>query len=324
VAPLGKFVELTFEQFELQGPVRSDMRSPQQKRCGDAVSIVDGSNRTVDALVGQYCGSEIPPVIRSSSQNLTVFFTTGPLGTYPGFTARYRFVDVGSAAPLRCAGNTTYDSVEGEVSLMSGLGAAACSWNIIPPTSSNQFVRIEFLTHSLTPSQPECSVDAFIAVYQGTTLLQRSCDEFLPPAITSTSAGAALTVSFSSEVASLKYFHFKWTFMNSMLPPASACSSNAVITAAANGTGVIADGTPYGVAYNRNMLCRWTITAPVGYLVRLDYEYFSLESNSRCASDNVTVFSGDGTLLQTACGTTLPARILSTTNMLVVVFSSGR
>lgn len=97
-----------------------------------------------------------------------------------------------------------------------------------------------------------------------------------------------------------------------------------MITAAANETGVIADGTPYGIAYNRNMLCKWTITAPVGHLIRLDYEYFLLEPEIRCAFDNVTVFSGDGTLLlQTACGTTLPARVLSTTNVLVVVFASG-
>jgi len=319
-APPNKFVELTFEKFELQNPSQYDLYSSQKQCTSDVISIIDGSpTSNFSSLMGQYCGTTLPPVTVSSGQNLTIIFEADASVERLGFTVRYRFVDTGSTPPIRCTRNSTFNQT-GEANVVSGLDDLACSWTIIPP--ADKFVRIEFLTHSLTPYQPDCPKDE-INIYQASTLLLKSCDQYLPPIITTPLNGTSVTVSFSTTVRTLEYFHFVWTFVDVPIPAPTLCSGTKMITAGVNESGTITDGTVYGIPYNANMLCKWNITAPAGYMLHLDYDYFSLEPAIGCIYDNITVFSGDGVLMQTACGLTVPIHVQSISNSLLVVFYSG-
>ena len=60
-----------------------------------------------------------------------------------------------------------------------------------------------------------------------------------------------------------------------------------------------------------------------GLIISLQFTAFNIESDSTCRYDHLTITDGDGTtLMEKSCGTTIPADIRSTSNIVKLVFST--
>ncbi|XP_023212122.1 membrane frizzled-related protein-like [Centruroides sculpturatus] len=76
----GKVIELRFLNFQLDDNFCYE----------DTVFIYDGSNRDYSKLLGRYCGTEIPPIFKSTQNSLTVYFRSYEGANDKGFKAAYR------------------------------------------------------------------------------------------------------------------------------------------------------------------------------------------------------------------------------------------
>ena len=75
--------------------------------------------------------------------------------------------------------------------------------------------------------------------------------------------------------------------------------------------------------YPNNLEKIETIQVEQGLILSLQFTAFDIESHSTCAYDHLTITDGDGTtLMEKSCGTTLPADIRSTSNIVKLVFST--
>lgn len=83
--------------------------------------------------------------------------------------------------------------------------------------------------------------------------------------------------------------------------------------------------------YQHNAKCTWIIVAPVGHVIQLTFSSFHLEISTGCYFDAVTIY--DGYVNETIgsdptkpvgnfCGHNIPSTILSTNNILSIVFRS--
>ena len=68
-----------------------------------------------------------------------------------------------------------------------------------------------------------------------------------------------------------------------------------------------------------------TIQVEKGLIISLQFTAFDIEwCDSTCDYDHLTITDGDGTtLMEKSCGTTIPADIRSTSNIVKLVFSTG-
>ncbi|XP_078577923.1 procollagen C-endopeptidase enhancer 1-like [Branchiostoma floridae x Branchiostoma japonicum] len=80
--------------------------------------------------------------------------------------------------------------------------------------------------------------------------------------------------------------------------------------------------------YDDNMDCIWTISAPAGYFIEVEFTAFDLESGgSSCSYDYVAVYDGPDTsseLIGKFCGSSIPAPIHSHSDIITVRFVTDR
>ena len=75
--------------------------------------------------------------------------------------------------------------------------------------------------------------------------------------------------------------------------------------------------------YDDNLEQTQAIQVEQGQILSLEFTSFDLEYHSNCTYDHLTIMDGDGkTLMEKSCGTTLPADITSTSNIVKLVFST--
>ncbi|KAJ8930434.1 hypothetical protein NQ314_016760 [Rhamnusium bicolor] len=91
--------------------------------------------------------------------------------------------------------------------------------------------------------------------------------------------------------------------------------------------GNIASPTQPEGYYPPLLKCTWVIIAPPKQIVQLTWMTFNLEQSYECSYDNVQVFDnntelGMGGLIGTYCGFTLPPILLSSSNIMTVVFTT--
>ncbi|XP_077424652.1 LOW QUALITY PROTEIN: ovochymase-2 [Vanacampus margaritifer] len=87
--------------------------------------------------------------------------------------------------------------------------------------------------------------------------------------------------------------------------------------------GVIRNPLPYVDHYDNNELCVWTIHAPPGRSILLQFNHFNLENDSFCHYDRLTVLIGSDRPVGIFCGNVLPDRVLlQKTQSVTLVFSS--
>ena len=85
-------------------------------------------------------------------------------------------------------------------------------------------------------------------------------------------------------------------------------------------TGVVTSPN-YPDAYPNNLEKTETIQVEEGLIISLQFTAFDIESHSTCRYDHLTITDGDGTpLMEKSCGSTIPADIRSTSNIVKLVF----
>ena len=87
-------------------------------------------------------------------------------------------------------------------------------------------------------------------------------------------------------------------------------------------TGIITSPN-YPNDYPDNLEKTETIQVEQGLILSLQFTAFDIESHSTCPYDHLTITDGDGTtLMEKSCGTTIPADIRSTSNVVNLLFST--
>ena len=67
-----------------------------------------------------------------------------------------------------------------------------------------------------------------------------------------------------------------------------------------------------------------TIRVEEGLILSLQFTAFDIQSHYNCRYDHLTIMDGDGTtLMERRCGTSLPAAIRSTSNVVNLLFSTN-
>ena len=76
--------------------------------------------------------------------------------------------------------------------------------------------------------------------------------------------------------------------------------------------------------YTNNLEKTETLQVEEGLILSLQFTAFDIESHSTCGYDHLTITDGDGTtLMEKSCGSSLPADIISTSNIVKLVFSTN-
>ena len=82
------------------------------------------------------------------------------------------------------------------------------------------------------------------------------------------------------------------------------------------------DGT--GV-YKSNLFCQWVVIAPPEHIVQINFIAFEIEEDKECKYDYVQIFNNGSERAESLgrfCGSTIPAVLTSTDNVVTIVFKT--
>ncbi|XP_069771456.1 procollagen C-endopeptidase enhancer 2-like [Narcine bancroftii] len=195
-----------------------------------------------------------------------------------------------------------------------------CSWTI--RVSRGRVVILSF-RHLDLESDPICRYD-HVSVYNGDSpsaeRLGRFCGTIRPGAIISTSNTLFIEMA-SDDDSNGKGFLALYT---AGLPPATEkqfCGGKLV-----KPQGTIKTPNWPEKAYPPGISCTWHIVSRPHEHIELKFEKFSVEKDNYCRYDYVSIFNGssknEGQRVGKFCGDSLPGRIVSSSNELLVQFVS--
>ncbi|XP_040403063.1 cubilin [Cygnus olor] len=263
----GKAVALKFNSFQLE-------ISPSCYK--DYVAVYDGSD-THAPLLGKFCGSELPPNIKSSTNELFLVFNTDFSGLGRGWKASFRE----TLGPQNgCGGYLTYSaySFGSPVSNVSRRYEKNldCVWIITAPV--NKLINLTFTSFVLeAQSAQTCRYD-YVNLYDGdnenANLVGTFCGSTVPAPFLSTSN--SLTVKFVTD-SSVEREGFNATYITVDRP----CGG----TYNATSTSLSAMSPHFPGEYPPFTFCTWVIDAPPQQQVRVVVEAFHLHSSQDCSQN---------------------------------------
>ncbi|KAM9307657.1 cubilin [Gastrophryne carolinensis] len=257
-------IELKFNNFDLEA----------SSRCAyDYVAVYEGSD-IHGPLLGTFCGKVLPPLIRSSSNNLFLVFHTDTTGAAGGWTATFRQ----TLGPLQgCGGYLTNTSGSFSSPDSNNDGkydkGMNCVWTI--GAAVNKEIRLEFSGFSLeAAAYRTCRYD-FVKIFDGSStdssLQGTYCGSAGPAKFTSNSN--FLTVWFVSDgTVELAGFNATYEIMDLL------CGG------IYNATSGITTMTSPDI-YPPFTTCVWTIDSPPREGVKLSIQMFHLQPGLDCAEN---------------------------------------
>ncbi|XP_010219070.1 PREDICTED: cubilin-like, partial [Tinamus guttatus] len=262
----GKVIALKFNSFQLE-------LSPSCYK--DYVAVYDGSDNHA-ALLGKFCGSELPPNIKSSSSNLFLVFKTDFSGAARGWKASFRE----TLGPQHGCGGYLTNSAYSFGSPLSMDGRYAknleCVWIITAP--ENKRIHFTFTSFALEgQSARTCRYD-YVKLYDGdnenANLVGTYCGSMMPAPFLSSSN--FLTVKFITDNSvEREGFNATYTTVDRL------CGG----THNATSTSLTATSPNFPNAYPPFTHCVWIIDAPPQQQVRLVVETFHLHANQDCSQN---------------------------------------
>ncbi|XP_046392545.1 cubilin-like [Ischnura elegans] len=298
----GQVVQLTWRTFSLEDHESCNL---------DYIQIFDNSSVSGGVLMGRYCGSELPPVLRSVENVMTVMFHSDYSISHDGFSAQYTFID-GSTI---CGG--TYFATVGVLQSPGYPNMYSpnkdCTWIIQVPTG--QQIKLNVTEFDLETSSP-CSYDYLELRNGGQTtspLIGKFCGNIINRQITS--MGNQLYIRFVSDSSvNSKGFKITWD--------GTSTGCGGTLTSA---TGSI-QSPNYPHSYGRNAECTWKISVSKGSKISIAFVDLDLEEEHSCRYDYVEIRDGPdvrGKLLGTYCsGHPLP--FVSSSDQLWIKFRSDQ
>ncbi|XP_065571768.1 tolloid-like protein 1 [Artemia franciscana] len=345
IAPAGAIIEVVFTHFFLE----------EGQNCTyDRLEILDYASLTQTNLkiISRHCGSDLPPVFKSTDNVVLLNFTTNEATGFSGFRAHYKAIKTVYGSPSTttdplpettpsfvttnlnsqttlappisgfqtnskgCGGVLTNSSgaIASPLHPQASPSGTSCRWIIKGEPGSG--IILTFQTFSLARSN-SCKYD-YVEVFGNRSLLitgrfGRFCGQTTPPVLTSVDNVMTVVFKADSNIAAEGF-----TAVYSIQNTTYGCGG--ILT---NSSGTIASplhpqASPSGTS------CRWILKGEPGSGIRLTFQTFSLARSNSCNYDYVEVF-GNTSLLITGrfgrfCGQTTPPVLTSVDNVMTVVF----
>ncbi|XP_060075561.1 cubilin-like [Ylistrum balloti] len=273
----------------------------------DGIKIFDGMD-TTDPLIGTYCGTNAPGVVRSTSNVLTVRFYTDGSITDMGFNATYtQETSVCGGAVISTNNPQTITSPSGAQFPPSQ--PVQCRW-IVDAPNSNQRVRFTMTTMNLD-SHANCS-NEFVEFrdsplrYGGRSM--HYCGSTLPSMFESIGQTAQINYKASGTSAG---HGFSLTYQTATCNRTYSDYSGQIHS----------PGWPGN--YPSNIYCEILINGPPNTWITLYFNIFSIESHRSCRFDYLQVRNGStatAPTVATLCGYAIPDPIFGSGNSLWLGF----
>ncbi|XP_071088548.1 scavenger receptor cysteine-rich domain-containing protein DMBT1-like [Haliotis cracherodii] len=285
--------------------------SPRGICNSDYVTVYNGQNSS-DTL-GTFCGNE-RPVFSSGGNSLRVHLQTDSSNNYKGFKMFYRAIPATTCRGTMPAGRNPIQIVSPGYpnNYQSGLD---CQWTINAPSGSDITVEVLFVDMEIVPS---CTND-YLLFKDGTTnsarQLAKICERTSTAIVSSSyhmtiifhsdssTTGRGFRLQYSSEGANVRY-----------------CGNSMLSASTSTWTYLSSPGYP-NYNYNNNMDCKWTISAPFGYIVKVEIKVLSVEYEATCARDYLLFNDGSSsynTQLGRYCSGTRD--VVSSDNAMTITF----
>uniref|UniRef100_A0A4W4F6Q8 Cubilin n=1 Tax=Electrophorus electricus TaxID=8005 RepID=A0A4W4F6Q8_ELEEL len=242
----------------------------------DYVAVYDGSN-TLAPLLGQFCGAVLPPMLRSSTNQMFIVFKTDASVDAAGWRATYRE----TLGPQQgCGGYLTSSSGQfGSPDIdMNGKYESFmnCLWTIA--VSPNKVINLTFTTFELEGDSDSTCLYDYIKVFDGDSvdypLVGIFCGNVVPAPFVS--ASNFLTVHFVTD-GSVAFRGFNATYSE----------VNRLCGGIYNATATPQTITSpfYPNPYPAFTFCRWVLDAPPQETVKVIVQQFHLQTSQGCSSN---------------------------------------
>ncbi|XP_048481076.1 cubilin-like [Plutella xylostella] len=303
----GKAIQLTFRDFDIEDNKYFNCQY-------DYVELRDGPDKN-STLMGRFCGSEPPQVQTSSLNYMYIRFNSDMSVSGTGFYANFTTIDI------KCGG--IHKDATGLISHPIGSANTyekdqTCTWYLIAPPG--QRIKLTWNRFEIEGT-PSCHSDYLelteIDLDNTEHSMPKFCGSSAPPTMTTASNRLKINFRSDSSVESAG-FSMSYTFLDEK----SHCGG---IYFRSHGY-IYSPGWPQRYEPNRN--CVWTITAPFGQQIRLNFSRFNLERpirNSCDLGDYLEIRNGvadNSPLVGSYCGDNAPKMITSTGNSIYLKFHS--
>ncbi|XP_029134023.2 cubilin [Labrus bergylta] len=244
----------------------------------DYVAVYDGQD-SLAPLLGKFCGTALPPDLRSSTNQLFIIFRTDASVNGIGWRAVYSE----TLGPAQGCG--------GYLSMPMGMLGSPdpnldgtyeprmdCMWTIEMPV--NRVINLTFTSFALESSST-CRYD-YVKVYDGDNinfpLVGTFCGNTIPSSFVS--AGNFLTIQFITD-SSVQRQGFNATYRS--MPLVCGGTMNAT-------TSVQTFTSPsFPGAYPSYTSCRWILDAPAQETVKVSFQTFVLQPSQSCSSNYLEI-----------------------------------
>ncbi|KAL7976600.1 hypothetical protein Chor_008549 [Crotalus horridus] len=230
----------------------------------------DGGYET-SPLLGKYCGSLLPPVTISHSNNLWIKFVSDIYLTSTGFSAYWDGTSTGCGGIL-----TTSSGIFMSPNYpMPYYKNAECYWLL---KSSHGSVFELYFDQFHLEAHSSCYFD-YLAVYDGSSsnsnMLGKFCGNQIPPTLRSTSNNMYIKLRTDGSLNSRGFLaHFK-----------QVCQGIII----ANHSQGILETLGYPNNYPPGVYCNWTIQTTTGNTLNYSFQAFSIKGGDRCERDHLKV-----------------------------------
>ncbi|KFP43111.1 Ovochymase-2, partial [Chlamydotis macqueenii] len=190
-----------------------------------------------------------------------------------------------------------------------------CIWTLFVPEGN--YILLRFSHFDIEP-ETYCAYDSLSVYSKDDRLVGKFCGEDLPlPILIGSNSIRLKFVSDNKDYGT--GFSMTYKALTTDILPDSGCESLAVLYE----EGVL-QSMHYPEHYSNLADCQWIICAPEGHVIKLTYQSFEVEESEDCSYDAVTVYEDVGKEEEIAksCGFALPAAVLSSSAMMLVVFNS--
>ncbi|XP_041891557.1 ovochymase-2 isoform X1 [Corvus kubaryi] len=190
-----------------------------------------------------------------------------------------------------------------------------CIWTLSVPEGN--YIRLRF-SHFDVEQETFCDYDSLSVYSKDDRLVGKFCGRDLPlPILIGSNSIRLKFVSDDEDYGT--GFSITYKALTPDIPPDAGCESLAVLFE----EGVL-ESMHYPEHYSNMADCQWIICAPKDHVVKLTYQYFEVEESEDCSCDAVTVYEDVGKEEEIAkfCGFALPAPVLSSSAVMLVVFHS--
>ncbi|KAH0948163.1 hypothetical protein HN011_006977 [Eciton burchellii] len=297
--PVGERIRASWLRFELEHSSSCQF---------DFIEIYDGST-TESQLLGRYCGSDMPPSIKSNSNIIVVIFKSDWSYEMEGFSLSYEALCGGEFhEPTGILKSPFYPNTYH--------GSRTCTYEIIQPVNKGIMLTIEDMDIE-GRDPPDCYYD-YLEIYDGdnenATKLAALCgDEEHIPAEPYYSTHNYMYIKFTTDNSvEGRGFKINYTTIDRRCGGLLKESNQVIQPPIENGV------------YANNEICIWTIQAPPGYVIQLTWLSFDLEDHIHCVHDYVNIYenytSPDEDIIATYCGANKPLDVMTQTRTLTILF----